>query len=120
MKTIMIDIDSIRAAIGTTNAAYEAEFSTITSDDTQCRIWIYRFERMITRLQAGAAAVRMADDEATDAAIESGVEEWDGMGDINGDLLTAMVFDSTAKQYAANIRYLERQDRELRGVARDD
>lgn len=118
MSIITIDIDSIRAAIKTTDDTYEAEFATITSDDTQCRIWINRFERMIRKLQAGAAAIRMADDDAMDAA--GNVEDWDGMGDINGELLTAMMFDTVANHYTANIRYLERRDRELRGVTRDD
>jgi len=116
---ITIDTEAISNAIQATNAAYDAEFETIKSDDTQCRIWINRFERMITRLRAGAFAIRMADDAALDAADD--LDGMDGMGDINSGLLTAMTFESVAEHYARSIRYLDRRDQELRGVvSRDD
>jgi len=111
MRTVTVNIDTISAAIKTTNAAFDAEFETINSDDTQCRIWANRYERMIRKLQAGSAALRMAEDDDPD-----GGEEWDGMGDLNGSLITALGFDTTAKDYARKIEYLERRDRELRGV----
>src|SRR5689334_16691226 len=105
MRTVTVNIDTISAAIKDTNAAFDAEFETINSDDTQCRIWIGRFERMIRKLHAGSAVIRMADDDSLDGPQ---TDEWDGMGDINGDLLTAMALDTTAKDYSGKITYLER------------
>lgn len=122
MRTVTINIDAISSAITLTNVTFDAEFETITSDDTQCRIWINRYERMIRKLQAGSAALRMADDDALGAAIAGGdnLDGMDGMGDINGDLLTAMAFDTMAKEYARTIAWLEHQDRTLRGVVSND
>lgn len=114
MKHIAVDIDRIILSVEETNMAFEREFESTTTDYTQCRIWIARLEQMISKLQAGSAAIRMSDDDELDVAIAAG-DDFEGEGgDINGNLLISMSFDVAATQYAAWIRNLENRERKLR------